>query len=96
MNAIVRSLKIQPDGKIILGGDFTAFSSTTTTTYIARLNSNGTIDNVFRVNSSPWANNPVYTVALQPDGKIIIGGNFTTYKSNSRVRVARIGNDATY
>jgi hypothetical protein len=55
---------------------------------IARLNSNGSLDDSFEIGSG--ANNFVYTIALQPDGKILIGGGFTSYKGTPRGRITRI------
>ena|GEM_PF-1511822 len=74
-NDVVRSLLVQPDGKIIVGGRFTALGGggVTPRNRIGRLNSDGTIDNTF----DPGANDQVNTLALQRDGKILIGGNFT-------------------
>ena len=40
---------------------------------LARLNADGTVDESF----NPGANDPVYEMALQPDGKILVGGWFT-------------------
>src|SRR5436305_323162 len=41
------------------------------------------------------ANNSVLTTALQPDGKIIIGGAFTSYNSIGRNRIARLNVDGS-
>jgi hypothetical protein len=65
---------------------------------IARLNSNGTIDTAFRDNTGTGAtqgsiNNEVRSVSLQPDGKVIIGGNFTLFNNKNRGRITRIGGD---
>src|SRR5436305_10190973 len=67
---------LQPDGKIIVGGPFTALGGGTGTTSrnsLGRLNPNGSVDLSF----NPGANNTVITIALQPDGKILLGGSFT-------------------
>jgi uncharacterized delta-60 repeat protein len=74
-NDVVRSLVVQPDGKIVAGGRFTALGAggTTSRNRIGRLNSDGSIDNTF----DPGANDQVNALALQRDGKILIGGNFT-------------------
>ena len=46
---------------------------------MVRLNTDGTTDNTF--NSGTAANNIVYTLKVQSDDKILIGGHFTTYNS---------------
>ena len=53
---------------------------------IARLNTDGTLDLTF----NPNANNPVYTIAVQGDGKILIGGTFTSVGGTARNRIARV------
>lgn len=92
-NDTVRVMVVQPDKKILLGGIFTALSPNGTATvvrnHIARLNTDGTLDTAF----NPDANDRVYAIALQPDGKILVGGIFTNIGGQVRQRVARL--DAT-
>ena len=56
---------MQPDGKILLGGDFTTLSpnggAAVARNRIARLNTDGTLDNAF----NPNANNSVRAIAVQ-------------------------------
>jgi uncharacterized delta-60 repeat protein len=89
---IVRTIAIQPDGKIVIGGNFTTYNGTSRSR-IARLNTNGTLDTSFNVGTG--ANNIVNTTVIQSDGKIVIGGNFTTYNGASRSRIARLNTDGT-
>jgi uncharacterized delta-60 repeat protein len=76
-NGIVNAVALQPDGKILIGGYFTQLqpfgAATSSNAYIARLNHDGTVDASF----SPNANGVVRTVVLQPNGQILVGGNFT-------------------
>ncbi|MGA2177765.1 MAG: immunoglobulin domain-containing protein [Verrucomicrobiota bacterium] len=88
----VRCLEIQPDGKILIGGDFTSVNNTSCS-FIGRLNTNGTLDTGFV--SSPGANGSVYAIAVQPDGSVVIGGAFTAYASASLSHVARLYADGT-
>lgn len=78
---------IQSDGKIIIGGDFTAYNGTARNR-IARINTDGTIDATF--NPGTGANNDIQTISIQSDGKIIIGGQFTTFNGTTINRIARI------
>jgi len=86
----VGALALQSDGKIVVGGSFT-LSDATVRAYIARLNSDGTLDTGF----DPTANNTVSAVAVQSDGKILIGGSFTTIGGTGRNRIARVNADGT-
>src|SRR5437667_5149455 len=89
-NSTVRAVVVQSDGKILVGGDFTTLSpnggATVTRNRIARLNPDGTLDTAFNPNS----NDTVYSMALQADGKILVGGNFTSIGGQPRNRIARL------
>jgi len=79
----VRSLVLQSDGKILLGGSFTDLqpngaASPTTRNRIARLNEDGTLDTGFDPNASA----PVFGIAVQADGKVLLGGASTTLQPN--------------
>src|SRR5437660_6911192 len=43
----------------------------------------------------PNANGTVYVVVVQPDGKILIGGIFTTVLGVTRNKIARLNTDGT-
>jgi uncharacterized delta-60 repeat protein len=58
---------------------------------LARLNTNGTVDSTF----NPMPNLDVYAIAIQEDGKILIGGSFTNVSSKSRNFIARLNADGT-
>lgn len=89
---VVRDIVIQPDGKVLICGDFTVFN-TRTSNRIIRLNIDGSIDSSFQPLSG--ANNAIYAMKLQSDQKILIAGNFTTYDGIARNRLARINADGT-
>jgi len=75
------------DGKVIIGGEFTEISGYSRNSY-ARLHYNGELDRNF--DPGEGANGPVFTVALQPDGNILFGGQFTRvgeYDQNNITRV---------
>jgi uncharacterized delta-60 repeat protein len=97
-NGMVSSLLIQADGKILAGGLFTNLGGVGTTprSRIGRLNSDGSIDNGF----DPGANAQVTALALQRDGKILVGGNFSMIGAGgtgtiARNFLARLNSDAT-
>jgi len=96
----IRVVVAQPDGKILLGGAFTTLApnggASFTRNHIARLNADGALDTAF----NPNANGLVYAIAVQPDGKILLGGLFTTLSPNggatvTRNRIARLNPDGT-
>jgi uncharacterized delta-60 repeat protein len=81
---------VQLDGKVLIGGDFFRVGGIDRG-HFARLNTNGTVDTLFGTNSG--ADGIVYAMALQPDGKIVIGGNFTSINGTNRSRIARLNSD---
>ncbi|HSC75220.1 MAG TPA: thrombospondin type 3 repeat-containing protein [Pseudomonadales bacterium] len=75
--AHIYSVAIQADGKVLIGGGFTSYNGTARN-YIARLNSDGSLDTSF--DSGTGVNNDVRVVAIQPDGKVLVGGSFISYQ----------------
>lgn len=86
----VESMAIQPDGKILICGNFTSFNGQPKS-YVARLNSNGSVDTNFTADVSYW----VRYMALQTDGKIVIGGYFTSVGGQSRNLVSRLNSNGS-
>ena len=70
----VQGIVQQPDGKLLVGGDFNSFNGTARN-YLARLNADGSLDNTFDAGTN--LNGAVLALALQPNGQIVIGGSFT-------------------
>jgi uncharacterized delta-60 repeat protein len=75
-----RGLCLQSDGKILVGGQFDYFNGLTYSRLI-RLNVDGTVDSAFNENL-PMFGGPsaLYEILQQPDGKILVGGNWETYQ----------------
>jgi uncharacterized delta-60 repeat protein len=91
-NSTVEDLVLQPDGKVLIGGQFTMVNDTARGR-IARLNANGSLDASF--NPSSGANWFVYALALQPDGKVLIGGQFSSVNGTARSSIARLNADGS-
>ena len=91
-DASVLALAIQQNNKIVIGGEFTSFNDTPRSR-LARLNSNGSLDTDFDIGSG--ADGTVVTLALQPDDKIVIGGDFTSFNQQPRLRIARLNPDGS-
>ena len=88
------TIALQPDGKILAGGGFTSYSGVTRNG-IVRLNPNGTIDNTFNIGTGFTNGRTVWSIALQPDGKILVGGSFSTYSGVTRNRIIRLNTGGT-
>jgi uncharacterized delta-60 repeat protein len=86
-------VRVQPDGKIVVGGGFgTAFA-------VARYNSNGTPDTSFDGDGVAWTlmgtgNAYVYSLKLLPDGRILAGG-YTFVGSEGDFALARFNPDGS-
>jgi uncharacterized delta-60 repeat protein len=85
-----RNIAVQSDNKVICGGDFFAYNGTTANR-VARLDTNGALDNTF----GSGVNTSVNTVALQPDGKILISGGFESFNDQFVSRIVRCNTDGT-
>jgi len=86
-DGIVYALGIQPDGKILAGGAFTAIGGGTGVTarnFLARLNADGSVDGL-----NPGMSGEVYALAVQRDGKILAAGFFTSVGSGASAAVRR-------
>jgi len=91
-NEQVSSIVVQPDGKVLIGGQFTNYDGVARK-FIARLNADGSLDETFDPGDGP--NTWVFSVALQPDGKVLIGGVFANYNGVTRNRIARLHSDGS-
>ena len=78
----------QPDGKLVVGGYLEAANQTLTPA-VVRLNTDGSRDAGFQVLFGSTSD-MVSQVLLQPDGKVIVGGSFTTVQGQPRRALARL------
>ncbi len=93
ISSYVNDMVLQPDGKILIGGRFSNVNGVSRN-FVARLNGDGTLDVSF-LNQLSGPNNNVWAIALQSDGKILIGGQFTSINDLSRDYVARLNPDGS-
>lgn len=89
----VNAIAIQSNGKIIVGGDFTRHNGGTARNRIVRLNSNGTLDAGFTIGTG--FNGTVNALTIQPDGKIVVGGTFTSYNGTTQNCITRLNSNGT-
>ncbi len=91
-NDSVRAIGLQLDGRVVIGGLFTNFNGTAFG-HVARLKSNGTIDNTF--NPGAGADDAVLSITIQPDTRILLGGQFSRFNGVTRNRITRLNNDGS-
>jgi len=84
-NDVVRAVAVQSDGRILIGGYFTAVNGVTRA-FLARLMPDGSLDGTFTTVLDGF----VEAVVLQPDGKILIGGGFSAVNGVSAPALARL------
>lgn len=92
LNWFPKAIAVQEDGKIIVGGYFTSYNGVTAN-FIIRLNSDGSNDSTF--NTGTGFNSTVLSIVIQPDGKIIVGGEFTSFNGFTENRIVRLNSDGT-
>ncbi len=99
----IKVIVAQPRGKVLIGG---AFETVSGIRYpcLARLNQDGSVDTSFKatgVTGGPLNvliagdTATVWAIALQADGKILIGGTFNTVNGIHRSHLARLHPDGT-
>jgi uncharacterized delta-60 repeat protein len=85
----VSTIFVQQDGKILIGGSFTSVNGTNRSG-IARLNTDGSLDSSFDVGSGTGDSGRVEATIYQPDGKLLLGGNFTTFNGVPIAGIVRV------
>jgi uncharacterized delta-60 repeat protein len=86
----IYSVAVQPDGKVVVGGDFTMLGGRTRYG-IGRLNADASVDDTF----NPGVVGTVYSLALQTNGAVVLGGSFVTVGGVTRNNIARINANGT-
>ena len=81
----IYKLTIQPNNRILLGGQFTANNLPS---QLARLLPDGSPDASFGATAVPNSN--VRTILTQPDGSLLIGGSFTSVSGQPSMALARL------
>ncbi|HWH71244.1 MAG TPA: hypothetical protein VNT26_17795, partial [Candidatus Sulfotelmatobacter sp.] len=86
----VSAVAVQADGKILMGGAFARDIGGFYRYRIARWNADGRLDETFNPGDFSHNSAAVETVAVQPDGKILLGGTFTNLAGHACYRIARL------
>ncbi|HKP02214.1 MAG TPA: hypothetical protein VJU77_02535 [Chthoniobacterales bacterium] len=94
---------VQPDGRIVLAGQFTAYNGTSARG-VVRLNSDGTVDGTFNSGGgAQWTQTPetsaffprVENIELQPDGKFLVSGTFEAFDGVAAPGIASLNPDGS-
>jgi uncharacterized delta-60 repeat protein len=97
-NGGVESIGLQSDGKILVGGSYEQFNGVTNNKII-RLNTNGSVDSSFNIGTgfSPFiaGNNLVQTIIVQTDGKVLLGGVFSSYNGTAANNIIRLNTNGS-
>lgn len=91
----VNAVVVQPDNKVLIGGDFYGANSALRQR-LTRLNPDGTTDtSFFPGQGEADVDMEVYAIALQPDGKILVGGNFNSFGGVANPGLTRLNPDGS-
>jgi uncharacterized delta-60 repeat protein/uncharacterized repeat protein (TIGR02543 family) len=85
---------VQSDDKIVVAGNFVSYNGTTANR-VLRLNADGTLDTAFSTNIGAGPGSQATRVAVQSDGKILIGQGFTTWAGTTVGSLVRLNTDGT-
>lgn len=88
----VYTMAQQHDGKILIGGEFTSIGGVDRN-HIARMNLDGSLDTGF--DPGLGANDSVKVIKIEADGRILIGGEFTSYDGVARRHMARLDSNGS-
>lgn len=83
------TLAVRTNGHVILGGDFSAYDFTARSG-IVQLDPDGTVDTAFDPGTGLKPGTSIFAMLLQGGGKLLIGGNFSTFNGVASIGVARL------
>lgn len=89
VNGTVAALAVQPDGKVLVGGLFSAVQGAPRQN-IARLHPDGTLDDAFAMQG---INGQVLALAVRPGGGFVAGGDFNQALGTECLNLAVFGPD---
>jgi uncharacterized delta-60 repeat protein len=95
----IRSALFQPDGKTVVVGSFSYLLGSTWRAHFARVNTNGSLDGAYYPQlsgSAPSSSGSLYSLSIQPDGKLLIGGAFTSINGTNINHLARLNADTSF
>jgi uncharacterized delta-60 repeat protein len=90
----VYALALQPDGRALVGGDFSSLGGQARGR-LGRLGADGAVDPHFDPGSSGGGYPGIFCYAVQADGRILVGGSFTTLAGQPRMNLGRLNPDGS-
>ena len=93
-NGAVKAVLPLPDGRTLVGGDFTMVQDSVTNGFnykLVLINADDTVDRTF----TPLFNGAVNSLVLAPDGGVFVGGSFSSLFDVQRPNIARLKPDLT-
>jgi uncharacterized delta-60 repeat protein len=87
----VNSVKVYTDDKVIVGGSFRTYKNIWGPTYLAKLNSGGTLDTSFKM--TVGFSSHLYWILSDPSGKTYVGGDFSSYQDTSLFYFGKLKED---
>jgi uncharacterized delta-60 repeat protein len=78
----VSAVLVQPDGNIVIAGQFDRVNGSTRRN-LARLTTNGSLDSAYFSNAG--TNGPIHAALLQPNGRVLIGGGFSSVSEGGQL-----------
>jgi hypothetical protein len=93
-NNQVLAVAVDSAQRSIIGGEFTGYNGQTRNR-VARILNNGRLDTSFNALPASGANGEISAIAIQSDGRILIGGNFSSYNGANRNGIARLNTDGS-
>jgi uncharacterized delta-60 repeat protein len=91
-DAEITAAVLQPDGRIVVAGRFTSFNGFIHNR-VCRLNADGSVDQTFGLGAG--IDNSVLALALQSDGRILVGGQFSQVDLTQRFNLARLNTNGS-
>jgi uncharacterized delta-60 repeat protein len=91
-DAEITAAVLQPDGRIVVAGLFTSFNGFMHKG-VCRLNTNGSVDQTFGLGAG--IDNAALALALQSDGRILVGGQFSQVDLTQRFNLARLNTNGS-
>ena len=98
-SAYANGMALQPDGKIVVAGSFTATSSGNSDAVVARFLADGSLDTNFGTGGKSlldiYEDDVAYKVAMGPGNKIVLAGTSSAWLGNSYFMAARYNPDGS-
>lgn len=93
-NSNIWTVDLATDNGLIVGGEFDQVGGMTMS-YLFKMNPDGSPDTTFNTNLGTGFSGTVFSIIVEPSGKIIVAGNFTSFNGNTRNGIVRLNSNGT-